>query len=83
MEWTLDEYRCWNLRIGDAHVWLAPRPAYCDRGHWHANVMGVPHIDEADAFPRYYMNLERAKLEMTEWLEWRLECERRRKRGDF
>lgn len=76
-EWELDSDRCWNLRVGRVHVWLQPRPTYCDRGHWVGNIMGIPTIDSADAFPRYYMNLERAKLEMCEWLKWRLLCEQR------
>lgn len=77
MDWQLDADCCWNLHVEHIHVWLAPRPAYCDRGHWLGNVMGIATIDAADAFPRYYMNLERAKLEMSEWLEWRLKCEQR------
>jgi hypothetical protein len=75
-EWELDSDRCWNLRVGHVHVWLQPRPTYCDRGHWIGNVMGIATIDSADAFPRYYMSLERAKAEMAEWLEWRLLSER-------
>jgi hypothetical protein len=76
--WDLDEYRCWNLRVERVHVWLQPRPPYCDRGHWLGNVHGIGTLDPADAFPRYYMDLERAKLEMAAWVHWRLECERRR-----
>ena len=74
-EWTLDEYGCWNLHRGDVHVWLQQRPPYCDRGHWLGNVEGISSIDWADAFPRYFMNFERAKLEMAEWLDWRLRSE--------
>lgn len=77
VNWELDEYKCWNLRRMApsgyrVHVWLQPRPTYCDRGHWTGNVEGISSIDEADRFPRYYMNLERGKAEMQEWLEWRL-----------
>lgn len=75
--WELDEYECWNLHKGDAHVWIQSRPVYCDRGHYIANVMGIPTIDGADAFPRYFMNLDRAKVEMEEWLDWRLQSEKR------
>lgn len=78
-EWELDPDRCWNLRCNVAgrliHVWLQPRPSYCDRGHWSGNVQGIGSIDEADRFPRYYMDLDRAKAEMEEWLEWRLKQE--------
>lgn len=77
--WTLDEFGCWNLYDDiantHAHVWIQKRPAYCDRGHWIANVDGISTIDGADAFPRYFMNLERAKLEMEEWLAWRVKDE--------
>jgi hypothetical protein len=76
-EWQLDEHGCWNLRLGGAWVWLTKRPAYCDRGHWQANVEGIATIDPADSFPRYYMSLDVAKIEMMAWLEWRLECEAR------
>lgn len=75
-EWTLDEYGTLNLRKGRAHVWIEQRPPYCDRGHFIANVMGIPTIDHQDAFPRYYMRLDVAKQEMAEWLDWRLKRER-------
>lgn len=71
-EWTLDRWGCWNLRCGSAWIWMTRRPVYCDRGHWQANVNGVPSLDGQDGFPRYFMDLERAKLEMEDWLEWRL-----------
>jgi hypothetical protein len=45
---------------------------YCDRGRFVGKVFGVPDIDGADSFPRYYMDIDRAKLEMAEWLDWRL-----------
>lgn len=76
-EWDGDD-RCWSFKIGSAIVQVVPRPPYCDRGHWLGNVYGVPYIDIQDAFPRYYMDLERAKLEMSEWLRWRLEQEKKR-----
>lgn len=76
MEWVVDNYNCLNLHIGKAHVWIQKRPTYCDRGHYCANVNGIPSIDGADSFPRYFMDLERAKDEMSEWLQWRLQSER-------
>lgn len=82
-EWTKDEYGCYNLRLRGAHVWIQPRPAYCDRGHFHAQVSGIPSIDAADSFPRYFMDLERAKVEMYEWLLWRFIREAARENGDM
>lgn len=73
-EWTCDKYACWYYRIDNCCVWIAARPSYCDRGHWYANAEGPLHTDHADSFPRYFMDLERAKSEMSEWLEWRLKC---------
>jgi hypothetical protein len=75
-EWLLDEYDCWTLEIGHAKVRLMKRPPYCDRGHWLASVDGIPSIDHADSFPRYFMNLTRAKDELRDWLHWRLRQER-------
>lgn len=75
-EWVLDEHGTLNLRRGSVLLWIHPRPTYCDRGHYFANVEGIGSIDWADSFPRYFMDLERAKLEMSEWLEWRLQRER-------
>jgi hypothetical protein len=58
---------------GYTTVWLDPRPVYCDRGHWVAGLDGFPlGLDNADSFPRYFMDLERAKLEMSDWLKWRI-----------
>jgi hypothetical protein len=71
-DWELDEYGCWIFKTDKARVWLQARPLYCDRGHWMANVDGVAYIDHADSFPRFFMDLDRAKLEMKEWLLWRL-----------
>jgi len=56
-------------------IWLNPRPVYCDRGHWLAGCDGFPNLDHADAFPRYFMDLDRAKLECEDWFHWRLECD--------
>ena len=72
--WTYDdEHRCWIHRREHARVYLMPRPHYCDRGHWYAVVDGIGNLDDADAFPRFYMDLDRAKQELAEWLAWRLE----------
>lgn|SRR5262249_22738033 len=76
--WTVDEYGCWNLHLESAWIYLCPRPPYCDRGHWLAQCQGISTLDSADAFPRYYMDLDRAKAELTEWLLWRLKQDQRK-----
>jgi hypothetical protein len=77
-EWVfVEKHLVWEYRLGDSMVTIERRPSYCDRGHFIANVFGVADIDGADSFPRYFMDLERAKLEMAEWLEWRLSGARR------
>ena len=75
--WQQDTYGCWSLQLKGASVWLRARPHYCDRGHWQANVSGIESIDSADSFPRYFMDFDRAKLEMQDWLVWRLQRENR------
>lgn len=71
--WTFNEdYNTWNISADGAHVSIAHRPHWCDRGRYVAVVTGVGDIDRADEFPRYFMNLERAKDEMAEWLGWRI-----------
>lgn len=56
-------------------VTLEPRPAYCDRGNWIAKVFPTGELalsmDDADAFPRYYFDETRAKLEIEAWLKKR------------
>ena len=69
----------WELRVSTALVTIESRPHYCDRGHFVGKVFGIDDIDCADAFPRYYMDLERAKLELAEWLKWRLQSEAARR----
>lgn len=72
-QWTYsEEYKTWEWLSRGVFASIQPRPHYCDRGHWIARVSGLGDIDNSDAFPRYYMDLERAKVEMSEWLEWRL-----------
>lgn len=62
----------------DCTVWVSKRPNYCDRGNFWAQVDVKAggnaqrlNIDAADAWPRYYMDLDRAKLEIEEWLKKR------------
>jgi hypothetical protein len=56
-----------NVEVGT----LEPRPHYCDRGRFIFR-SDLTDIDVADGFPRYYMDLKRAKEEITAWLRWRL-----------
>lgn len=73
-EWVKETWG-WVFRLDGASVTLEPRPPYCDRGHWIGKVFGVADIDGADAFPRYYMDEQRAKDELADWLRWRLKKE--------
>jgi hypothetical protein len=74
---TTDEYGIGWVKGRYYHVWFLPRPAYCDRGHYIAHVEAAPDaglkfsIDEADKWPRYYMDRERMLGEIRDWLEWR------------
>lgn len=77
-EWD-EKHLTWEMRAtceghpaNEAVVYISPRNSYCDRGHWQAHVDGIPSIDHADSFPRYFMRLSVAKQEMGEWLAWRL-----------
>lgn len=78
VRWVLDKHQCLNLRLIDAsglqmHLWITPRPRYCDRGHWQLNISAPGlMLDWADAFPRFYMSLESAIEEAESWLRWRL-----------
>lgn len=56
---------------GNLAAWLHKRPHYCDRGHWEVNCE-LPGIDDADRFPRYYMDYETAKKETERFVEWRM-----------
>lgn len=51
---------------------IETRPTYCDRGNYLAKVHGSPplenSLDSADGWPRYYMDLDRAKAEIEAWL---------------
>jgi hypothetical protein len=53
-------------------ITLEPRPSYCDRGNWIAKLFPTGElareIDEADAWPRYFFDKRRAKLEIEAWL---------------
>jgi len=53
-------------------ITLEPRPHYCDRGNWIAKLFPTGtlarDIDEADGWPRYYFDEDRAKAEIEAWL---------------
>jgi hypothetical protein len=66
---------CWLIYGKRCNITLEPRPHYCDRGNWLAKLF--PHgklameIDGQDGWPRYFMDLDRAKLECEDWLKKR------------
>ena len=70
-------YGFWRISGRDCEIYLQPRPVHCDRGNWVAHVEPRPgsglarDMDAADNWPRYYFDLERAKLEVEAWLEKR------------
>lgn len=80
MKWA---YHCegngniqWHEIAGvDCTVTIESRPVYCDRGNWIAklHVKGdlAREIDHQDMWPRYYFDLDRAKLECEAWLKKR------------
>lgn len=70
----------WSGIAAGVEISCEPRPSYCDRGRWVVNVhpdksrAGVKlrmSLDGADAFPRYYFDFERMKLEMQDWVNAR------------
>lgn len=77
-------YKAWEALVpaqdsknkGYFHIWIEPRPLYCDRGNFVANVMVVDlfPLDDYEGFPRYYFELETAKKEMEFWVNKREEC---------
>jgi hypothetical protein len=73
MTWAKDDDGKFIAIAGkECLITLEPRPAYCDRGNWIAklfpNGLLAREIDEADGWPRYYFDQERAKLEIEAWL---------------
>jgi hypothetical protein len=66
-----------NLHITDAKgrpvlAWLSLRPTYCDRGHIQLQVDGIPDLDAADSFPRYFFSFEEADAHARTFLKWRI-----------
>lgn len=72
-----------NLKTPDVQLIMTikPRPAYCDRGNFIAQVSGwrlfnekpgIPLLDHQDAWPRYYFDFWNAVMECQAW------CRKRR-----
>ncbi len=62
----------WEIDGKECTIYLEQRPAYCDRGNWIGKVFPrgklLLSIDYQDGWPRYYFDLDRAKLEIEAWL---------------
>lgn len=72
-DWKYDkDYKTWNLTVDGVFISITQRAPYCDRGRYICVVTGLGDIDRQDEFPRYFMDLERAKAEMVDWLLWRM-----------
>lgn len=75
-----------QIRGADCCILLAPQPSYMDRGKWLAFLEVDPgayperlHVEwRVDQWPRYYFDLERAKLECEAWLLARNQIQPRR-----
>ena len=67
----------WSIYGKECEITLEPRPAYCDRGEYLAKLFPrlgshlARDLDAADLWPRYFMDLRRAKLEIEAWLKKR------------
>jgi hypothetical protein len=65
-------FQGWELLGQDCKVTIYPRPAYCNRGNYHALFDGPRAvISENDSWPRYYFDLDRAKRELEALLDKR------------
>ncbi len=69
--------KCYTLRLKEGTIDIVARNSYCDRGKWDVYFLdkGFPvnenPVDAADRFPRIFFSLERAKLEMQDWVKKR------------
>jgi len=75
MTWQADENADWGVAYIDGkecRIWIEQRPRYCDRGNYIAKIAAngnlARDLDGHDMWPRYYFDLERAKLECEAWL---------------
>lgn len=68
---THQEY--WSIYGKQCEIIIEQRPTYCDRGNWIAKIFPTLDlsIDEQDMWPRYYMDFDRATLEIHDWLKKR------------
>jgi hypothetical protein len=66
-----------QIRGRDCVITLERRPPYCDRGNFYAKIFPnggsdlARSLDDADGWPRYYFDEQRAKLEIEAWLKKR------------
>lgn len=74
-QWTETLEYGLEIRGRECVVWMQARPHYCDRGNWLANIVAHGELgrdlDDADGWPRYFFDLDRAKLEIEAWLKKR------------
>ena len=65
----------WSILGMHCEITLEPRPHYCDRGNYIAKIFSKhPSLEDLqDAWPRYYMDFDRAKLEIEDWMKKRKE----------
>lgn len=76
LQWAADDLympTLFNLKDADGQLlaWIHQRPAYCDRGHWVGSIEISCNLNGQDAWPHYFMSLDRAKLEVEEFIMWR------------
>lgn len=65
-----------SIKGRECEVTIETRPCCCDRGNWIAKVHPINYrmnleLDWQDGWPRYYFDLDRAKLECEAWLKKR------------
>lgn len=73
-QWTLTSYNSFEtetvLAAQPWHVWINPRQAYCDRGHWDWGNSGSGPAGLSPEPSYYFMSLDTALLELEEYV-WR------------
>lgn len=71
----VDEYDIVIIDIDVLHIWIAPRPYYCDRGRWLVHAESTDPIklslDASDGFPRYYFDNTALVTEVIRFIEAR------------
>jgi hypothetical protein len=71
--WKWQDESYWEIQGRACAITIEPRQPHCDRGNWLAKVFSFErlkvYIDDQDNWPRYYFDLERAKLECEAWLK--------------